>query len=132
MTKRLPPTLAALFVFQFLHGLAPAPEDAPTEGGFTGLIGGVGLLIATAVAWYWVRQSDDRGRRLARFLGIVIPTGFVLYHGAWFTAPITNPYWGDGSATGWQWATVVAVGLTGLLVARLASRTSERQRVLAA
>ena len=126
-TKRLAPALAALFVFQFLHGLAPAPDDAPTEGGLTGLIGGAGFLIATTVAWYWARRGDERSRSLALGLGLAIPIGFVLYHGAWFTSPVTNPYWGDGSATGLQWASVVAVGVVGLAVAALAIRQDVRE-----
>ena len=126
-TKRLAPALAALFVLQFPHGLAPAPDDAPTEGGLTGLIGGAGFLIGTAVAWYWTRRGDERGRSLAVALGLAIPIGFVLYHGAWFTSPVTNPYWGDGSATGLQWASVVAVGVVGLAVAAVATRQGVRE-----
>ena len=123
-TKRLAPALAALFVLQFLHGLAPAPEGVADDGSLTGLIGGAGFLIATAVAWFWARRGDERGRSLAVFLGLGIPIGFALYHGAWFTSPITNPYWGDGSATGWQWASVVAVAVAGLATAALGSRQS--------
>lgn len=120
--KGLSTTLAALFVLQFLHGLAPAPDGASDEGGLTGLIGGAGFLIATAVAWYWARRGDRRARSLAVFLGLGIPTGFLLYHGAWFNSAVTNPYWGDGSATGLQWASVVAVAVVGLATAATASR----------
>lgn len=128
MTKtRLAPALTALFVLQFLHGLAPAPEDASPEGGWTGLIGGLGFLLATAVVWHWVRRDDRRGRSLAFSLGLAIPLGFVLYHGAWFNSPVTNPYWGDGSATGLQWLSVVAVGLCGLYVAALAAPARDRE-----
>lgn len=127
-TDRLAPALTSLFVLQFLHGLAPAPEDQPVEGGWTGLIGGVVFLVATAVAWYWVRRGDERGRSLAYVLGLAIPAGFVLYHAAWFSTPLTNPYWGDGSATLLQWISVVAVMASGFWVAYLArsgARASE-------
>lgn len=128
-TKRLTAALAALAVFQFLHGLAPAPESAPEEGGFTGFVGGIGFLVATVVAIVAVQRRAEWGRPLARLLGVAIPTLFVLYHGAWFTSPITNPYWGDGSATGWQWATLPPVMLAGLLTAVVASEgTTEPAR----
>lgn len=122
---RLAPALTALFVLQFLHGLAPPPADQPAEGGWTGLVGGVAFLVATAVAWYWVRRGDDRGRPLAHFLGYAIPLGFVLYHGSFISTPLTNPYWGDGSATLLQWVSVVAVMASGFWVASLA-RPAER------
>jgi hypothetical protein len=125
VTKRLSLALAGLFAFQFLHGLAPPPDDAPDEGGFTGLVGGVFFLLATMLAWYWVRRSDERGPRLALALGIAIPVGFLLYHGAWFTSPVTNPYWGDGEASGWQWASLVPVMVLGLLTAKLAAEHQE-------
>jgi hypothetical protein len=120
--ERLPLVLAALLVFQVLHGVAPAPDGASDEGGLTGLIGGVLFLVATGVAWWWVHRGDERGVRLAQMIGIAIPVGFTLYHGVWFNSPVTNPYWGDGSASGWQWASLPLVMVTGLLAAALASR----------
>lgn len=126
MTQRLPLALAALFAAQFLHGLAPPPEDAPAEGGIVGFVGGVGFMLATALAWFLVRRGDERGRQLARFLGIAIPVGFLLYHGAWFTSEVTNPYWGDGSATGWQWATLPLVIAAGIVTAVLATPGADR------
>lgn len=131
MTKRLSWALVALFVTQFVHGLAPPPEDAPAEGGLVGFVGGVGFMLATALAWFLVRRGDERGRRLARFLGIAIPVGFLLYHGAWFTSEITNPYWGDGSATGWQWATLPLVVAAGIATAVYAA-DAERSRAVPA
>jgi hypothetical protein len=129
--KRLGPALVALFAFQFLHGLAPAPDGAAEDGSLTGLIGGAGFLLATGLAWFWVRRSDDRGRRLARFVGVAIPVGFVLYHAAWFTSPVTNPYWGDGSATVWQWLSLPAVMITGVLAAALAEPARSTKAVVA-
>lgn len=120
LTHPLAAVLAALFVFQILHGAAPSPPDAPEEGALAGTIGGLGFIAMTGVAWFGVRKGRDRARRLAGVVGLAIPIGFVLYHGAWFDSPITNPYWGDGSASGWQWASVVAVGVTGLAAAALA------------
>ncbi|MBI2170143.1 MAG: hypothetical protein HYU28_11700 [Actinobacteria bacterium] len=128
--KRLALPLALLTVLQFLHGLAPAPEGASEEGGLTGFIGGIGFLLATGVAAGAAAAGRDWARSLARLLGLAIPIGFVLYHGAWFNSPVTNPYWGDGSATGWQWATlppVMAVGafLAFVLVPRLHAASSD-------
>lgn len=78
-------------------------------------------LLATAFAWYLVRRGDGRGRRLARGVGVAVPAGFLLYHGAWFTSPVTNPYWGDGAATVWQWASLPPVIAAGLAAAVLAT-----------
>ena len=123
MRPRLTYALAALFTFQLLHGFAPPPEGDGAEGGnWTGTIGGLGFLLLTMLAWYWAYRRDDRGRRLGLLLGVAIPVGFVLYHGAWFTSPITNPYWGDGTATTLQWLTLPPVLVAGVVTAVVAAR----------
>ena len=66
-------------------------------------------------------QGRRARHRLALLIGIAIPVGFVLYHGVWFNSPFTNPYWGDGSASGWQWASLPLVMATGVVVAALAA-----------
>jgi hypothetical protein len=97
----------ALLVAQVLHGLAPA--DAEAEENAVGLVLGVLGLLATIVLVVSAVRRSPRAQTLLLLVPGSITVGFLAYHGLPFASSVTNPYWGDGSATGLQWATVVVV-----------------------
>ena len=107
MRSSLARAAAALLVLQFLHGLAPS-EPGQEESG-AGLVLGLLGLVASGVALTAVLRGWERAPEVVALVGGAIAAGFVAYHATPWATSVTNPYWGDGSATGLQWLTVVAV-----------------------
>ena len=97
----------ALLALQVLHGLAPAQEGQEEAG--IGLVLGLLGLAAAGLALTAALRRWDRAPDLLALTGAGIALGFVAYHGTPWASSVTNPYWGDGAATGLQWLTVLAV-----------------------
>jgi hypothetical protein len=97
----------ALVVTQVVHGAVPG--DGEEEAWLGLVLGALGLLASIVVLVGLVRNAPWASW-FAALTGATIAVGFVLYHGLPFKSSLNNPYWGsEGSATGWQWLTVVAV-----------------------
>jgi hypothetical protein len=109
-TQRLLVALGALVLFQALHLL----DELRTEEDRTGLmalvspqaIAGIGGAVLALIA---VRRGLAWGRPTAIATAVLVGLGFLLTHGMPWSAGLTEPYWGDGSADIAQWAGVIGV-----------------------
>jgi len=109
-TQRLVVALGALVLFQALHLL----DELRTEEDRTGLmalvspqaIAGIGGAVLALVA---VRRGLAWGRPTAMATAVLVGLGFLLTHAVPWSAGLTEPYWGDGSADVAQWAGVIGV-----------------------
>lgn len=99
----------ALVVVQLVHGFTPAETEAE---GYVGLIGGLALLVAAAVAAVGFRLGRSWAAPLTGWTGLLIAVGFTLYHAVPFHSPLTNPYFGEpvGAAAWISVGLAVAVG----------------------
>lgn len=112
----------ALLATQVVHGLAPASEGQ--EENAVGLVLGLLGVVATGVAIGAAVKRRPQAPGLLTLVSIAVGVGFVAYHGLPFDTAVTNPYWGDGTATGAQWATVVIVLLAAAVCVREARASS--------
>ncbi len=103
---------AALWVLQPVHGAVPGPAGQ-VEGAFGKVIGTTGTILAL-VTFLAILRQWPAARRLALIAGAGIPLAFVGYHALPIETAITQPYWGDGSASLAQWLTVIAVIAAGI------------------
>lgn len=120
-----------LLVTQVIHGFTPA--DTESEG-YTGLVVGLLLLLATMAAIYGARTEKAWAEPVAGWTGLTVAVGFVLYHATPVKSPVTNPYVGEGvGALAWiSVAVAVAAGAWAAYVALPAvdpvSRPDQRRR----
>lgn len=107
-----------LLVTQVVHGFVPADTEAD---GYVGAVGGLGLLVATMAAIFGLRTRRAWAPSLAGWTGLVVAVGFVAYHGAPASSPVTNPYLGEPVGAP-AWASVVAAVAAGAFTAYAALR----------
>ncbi len=103
---------AALWALQPVHGAVPGPAGQ-VEGAFGKVIGTTGTILAL-FAFLAVLRRWPVAPRLALVAGAGVPLAFVGYHALPIETAITQPYWGDGSASLAQWLTVIAVIAAGI------------------
>jgi hypothetical protein len=109
---------AVLLVAQVVHGAVPADTSAE---GYTGLVVGLALLVATVAGLVGAAQRMRWAPPLLLGTGAFVAVGFVLYHALPVTSPVTNPYPGEGVGAA-PWLTVVASVAAGAWVAAEARR----------
>lgn len=99
----------ALVLFQVVHGFTPAETESE---GYVGTVGGLILLAAALTAVYGIRAGRPWAEALTGWTGLLVATGFALYHALPFKSPVTNPYLGEpvGAAAWLSVALAVAAG----------------------